>query len=330
MKWLAVILVLLALLCIAAPVSAVTNGTIWWTDKYGRNITSATMGDTVYFQFDTGIGGHSHTPPPYDYYIIAFYYKDAKSGEWRYMNPGFPSFRARWIGDINGTYQNYTSRAVTYPLLSDEVNVQMVFRNSPPADGNIVTYDNAFASYFYPPYTGKVGEVCFFGANPSEPFSGAYYQWRGISNPITIPEEVNYVKNTDKAYKVQFMAYSFPARWNDALCNNWTMYAGDDINATLTINPKVDYFSGLGDILQDIGGDGMRFLAGVIICIVMGVLPFFILHRFNVYISIMMMLFGVGIAFAAGLFDLPVIFALALGSLAIYLLIYRGSGGGGA
>lgn len=343
MKWLAIILVLLAAFCIAAPVSAVTNGTIWWTDKDGRNITSATMGDTVYFQFDTGVGGHSNTPPPYDYYIIAFYYKDAKSGEWRYMDPGFPHFQARMTDDINGTLWSYQARDVYYPLLNHEYNVQGIFFHNSPADEvewfpypystpypYVETSHTVFASYFFPPYTGQAGETC--GFTPGEPFTaqgGAYHQWRGISDPIVIPTETNYVKNTDTAYKVQFIAYSFPSRWG-GLCKNWTTYAGDEINATITINPRVDYFSGLGDILQDIGGDGMRFLGGVIICIVMGVLPFFILHRFNVYISIMMMLFGVGIAFAAGLFDLPVIFALALGSLAIYLLIYRGSGGGGA
>jgi hypothetical protein len=224
--------------------------------------------------------------------------------------------------DVNGTYVNFSAHAGTYATLPLE------FQYSPPASGGVVS-PSPWSSYFWthvpgfasPGYTGEPGQICNLLGNPSEPFSQTYHDWRGYSE-FVIPDTTEV-----SAYKVSFISYSFPNRWDDALCNNWVSYYSEYSNATLTVNQHWDIFSGFGQLMDDIGGDGLRYLAGVIIILVLAMLPFFVLHRFNIYITIIMIICAVGIDFVTGLFDLPVVFALGLGSLAIFFLVNRASAG---
>jgi hypothetical protein len=232
----------------------------------------------------------------------------------------YPAYSARILNNTTGGYINFSAHDSTY------LTLPLAFRYSRPAEGDPITPPSTWSSYFWLPtagYIGGSGQQCWLGANPSEPFGETYQNWTGYGTfviPSDIPVEFS-------AYKVSLISYSFPNRWDDTYCDNWTTYTAEQGNATITVAEHWDIFTGFGDLMSDWGGDGLRYLIGAIIIIVMAMLPFFLLHRLNVYVTLIMIVCGVGIAYLTGLFDLPVVFALALGSLAIFFLANKATAG---
>lgn len=97
-------------------------------------------------------------------------------------------------------------------------------------------------------------------------------------------------------------------------------------NATITVSNNPLKFTNFGDWAESVGGDGLRYFLAIIIIVVMIILPFAIMKVFNLYIEILMIVFGLGISFAIGLLDPWVLLALGIGALAIYMLVSRSQG----
>lgn len=98
-------------------------------------------------------------------------------------------------------------------------------------------------------------------------------------------------------------------------------------NATISVSKNPFQMGSIGDIAKSIGGSGLAYIIGALIIVVLALLPYLIMRTFNVYIELCMIAFGVGISYVIGLFDLWVVLALVLGSVALYLTVNRTSGG---
>lgn len=240
-KFLVVIFALLALVMTA-------SAGVQWTNQNGEVITSAYVGDTVRFSFDTVT--NSTNPPGYnDEWIVVWFQKtDPYTGH---------------IVDLSG-YDKY-----------------------PPY--NLQVYGSPNASVVIPTYTGH---------------NQSHTRWVGWAN-YTITDEYT------TSYTGRLVSFSY-------LNPSWFHYYG---NATLTVSKNPLLLTNLNTFVNDIGGAGLRYLLGVIIIGILAFIPFFLMHRFDVYIEVIMIILGVGIAFLIGLFDLWVVFALALGSLAVFLML---------
>jgi hypothetical protein len=101
-------------------------------------------------------------------------------------------------------------------------------------------------------------------------------------------------------------------------------------SAILHVSKNPLLLTNFGAWVDDFGGDGMRYAAAVIIILILLCLPYLITRNFSLYLEMMMVVAGIGISYAIGLLDLWVVFGLAIGIFALFILIWRsGSGGGG-
>ena len=247
------LVILVAILALVSCVGA--TATVKWTNQAGEPITSAYVGDTVRFVFDS-VDNCTVPCLADEEGAIAFEQVNPYTGMWVEV-PGFTY-------DIDQHYPAFTLQE---------------------AGGN--------TSVTVPPHTG-------FLVNNT--------RWKGWTN-FTITQE-----NT-VTYKGVYYRFSY-------LTPTWSA----DTNATLTVSKNPLLLTNINDWVDDIGGDGLRYFFGVIIIGILAAIPFILMRQFNLYIEVIMIILGVGIAALIGLFDLWVVFALTLGSLAIYLMV-RGQNG---
>jgi len=97
-------------------------------------------------------------------------------------------------------------------------------------------------------------------------------------------------------------------------------------SSTITISQNPLLVSNFGSWLGAIGGDGLRFSVGVMIVLLFMAIPFLITRQFNFMLEMMMAVIAVGINMYVGLFDLWVVFALAIGILAVFILMKKTGG----
>jgi hypothetical protein len=130
------------------------------------------------------------------------------------------------------------------------------------------------------------------------------------------------VAGDDPAYKVGMYGFNL---------TNLTLYPTYSYgNATITISQNPLLVSNIGTWADSIGGDGLRYFLGLLVILGLACIPYLITRIFNLYLEIIMVVFGLGIDLYAGLFDLWVLFALAIGLVAIYFLLNRGGGNTGS
>lgn len=122
----------------------------------------------------------------------------------------------------------------------------------------------------------------------------------------------------DLAYKVGMYGFNI---------TNPTLYPAYNYgNVTIIISQNPWLVSNIGTWADSVGGDGLRYFLGLLIILGLACIPYLLLRAFNLYLEIIMVVFGLGIDLYAGLFDLWVLFALAIGLVAIYFLLNRGGG----
>jgi hypothetical protein len=146
-----------------------------------------------------------------------------------------------------------------------------------------------------------------------------YYNgsWSGTTPKIWVGY-ANVTVGDVPAYRVHFNAIN-----NTFGANPWSYDLG---NVTLTVSHNPLKMTNLNDAAQGLGGDGLRYALGALIILVMALIPFIITRQFNLYLEIIMIVLGVGIAAAIGFFDLWVVFGLGIGCLALYLLMNKTGG----
>lgn len=249
-----ILVIMLAVLALVAAVSA--TATVKWTNQNGDTITSAYVGDTVRFVFDS--------------------------------------------------VDNCTA-----PCYADELGV--------------ISFDEVN------PYTGMWVDVPGFSYDPSQHYPAFTLQESGGNTSVTVPASTGFLVNNTRwkgwtnftitqedtvTYRGNYLRLSY-------LNPTWSEYT----NTTLTVSKNPLLLTNINDVLRDIGGDGLRYFFGVIIIGILAFIPFFLMRQFNVFIEIIMIVLGVGISFLIGLFDLWVVFALGIGSLAVFLMLRNKVGG---
>lgn len=92
-------------------------------------------------------------------------------------------------------------------------------------------------------------------------------------------------------------------------------------NSSITVTNNPLQATNLGDWLDDIGGDGLRYFIGVLIILFFLIIPYWYMRTMNIYMEIVMVAFAIGINYLFGLFDLWVVVAIGVGAVALYVLI---------
>jgi hypothetical protein len=238
--------------------------------------------------------------------IVALMMPLASAGV-HWENQNGETITSAYIGDTVRLDFDTVVNSTNPPGYADEWIVVWMQKTDPYTGGivDLSGYDK-YPSYVVQVYGGTNSTIIpqWTGHNQS------FTRWVGWSNfTITDPYVTSY---TGRLVSISYLNPS------------WLNYYG---NATLTVSKNPLLLTNLNDFVDGIGGAGLRYLLGVIIIGILAFIPFFLMRELNVFIEIIMIILGVGISYLIGLFDLWVVFALALGSLAVFLMLRDRVGG---
>ena len=111
---------------------------------------------------------------------------------------------------------------------------------------------------------------------------------------------------------------------------NATLYPAVSLgNVSVTVYKNPLIASNLGAATLDIGGWGLNIVLAAIIVIILMMIPFLMTREFNLFLSLLMGMIGVGLSYFLGLVEIYVVVGLIVISIIVIFFMNRMGGGGG-